>query len=126
MAQHPSWTVGSKSAAVSEGNTSTSGAAAVEEDLSTCAFMVQYISALTTQPARSKHNNKIHESLYGDVTALRGYFKLVAQHVLYFGEEIKVEDLEDLEEACTLFRKKTTFVEVKYLCLLFCYHLARN
>ena len=127
VAQHPSWKSSStSSASASERNTDL--VVLQGKSLSTCAYIVQYLRALTAQPARVKHTLP-RESLYSDPTALRGFFKLIAQYVLLYGEGIEAEDLEDLEDACGLFRKKTTSMEVRscvllqfYLCIFILYY----
>lgn len=114
VAQHPSWTSPATSSTFSASTSDdcTNLAVSTSKKLSTCAYMVQCIRALTAQPARAKHSH-VRESLHSDPKALRGFFKLVAQYVLFHGEEIEAEDLEDLEDACGLFRRKTVSLEVR-------------
>ena len=118
VAQHPSWRSSSTSSASSR-ESNTDLVVLQGKSLSTCAYMVQCIRALTAQPARAKHTLP-GESLYSDPKMLRGFFKLIAQYVLFYGEGIEAEDLEDLEDACGLFRKKTTSMEVRSFVLFHC------
>jgi len=88
------------------------------KNVSICAYMVQCIRALTAQSARAKHTHP-RESLCSSPKTVRGFFKLVSQYVLFYGEGIDAEDLEDLEEACGKFRKKTVSMEVRCsVCLI--------
>ncbi len=121
VALHPSWASFPTSSASNSENNNAEQVMSPGKNVSICAYMVQCIRALTAQPARAKHPHP-RESLFSSPKTVRGFFKLVSQYVLFYGEGIEAEDLEDLEEACGKFRKKTVSTEVRCnvcLCVMF-------